>query len=72
MNFSDDHLHDGMKLALDTLVNIINQSDDMNQKGNAAIQLANLILEIYDRQNSDFVLEDEVEDFEDEDDIEGF
>jgi hypothetical protein len=72
MNFSDDHLHDGMKLALDTLVNIINQSDDMNQKGNAAIQLANLILEIYDRQNSDFVLEDEVEGFEDEDDIEGF
>jgi hypothetical protein len=72
MNFSDDHLHDGMKLALDTLVNIINQSDDMNQKGNAAIQLANLILEIYDRQNPDFILEDEVEDFEDEDDIEGF
>ena len=72
MNFSEDHLHDGMKLALNTLVDIITNSNDLNQKGNAAIQLANLILEIYDRQNPDFILEDEVEDFEDDDDIEKY
>lgn len=70
MNFSDEHIHDGMKLALDMLVNIINNGSDLNQRGNAAIQLAHILLEIYDRQNPDFFLEEEVEGFEDDDELE--
>ena len=69
MNFSDEDLHDAMKLALEALVSIINNATDLNQKGNAAINLANLILEIHARQNPEFMVEDEFSDFEDDDEF---
>lgn len=51
MFFSDDDLHKATKIALETLIDIINKSDDLNQRGNAAINLANVVMAIWDRQH---------------------
>jgi hypothetical protein len=41
-----------MKITLETLIGIIKTSDDALIKGNAAINLANILFEIYDRQQA--------------------
>lgn len=69
MYFSEEHLHEALKLCLDTLCEVVIKSDDLNIRGNAAINLANIILEIHDRQNEepafDF-LDEEEDDFNEE------
>lgn len=53
MNFRDSDLHDAMKVSLETLLTIINSTNDTIVKGNAAISLANIIFDIYDRQKAE-------------------
>lgn len=69
MYFNEDDLHQALKLCLDTLCQVVAESNDLNVRGNAAINLANIILEIHDRQNEepafDF-LDEEDEDFDEE------
>jgi hypothetical protein len=69
MQFSDDDLHDAMRLCLETLMNVIKQSEDNTVKANCAINLANILFEISDRQSKEYLaLLDEGDD-EDEDDL---
>ena len=69
MHFQDKDLHDAMKISLDTLINIINNSNDTVIKGNAAISLANILFDIYDRQKEEelnILAEDYIDDEDDE------
>lgn len=65
MQFSDSDLHDAMKISLETLIEIIKSTSDVVTRGNAAINLANLLFEIYDRQHSTLNMDD-VFDLEDD------
>lgn len=56
--FADEDLHAAMKLSLDTLVEIINQSGDLTQRGNAAINLAHICLELMHLQEPGAAFED--------------
>lgn len=51
MWFSDDDLHDAMRVSLETLMRISVSEQDVVHRANAAIALANLVLSVYDRQN---------------------
>ncbi len=51
MWFSDDDLHDAMRVSLETLMRISVSEPDVVHRANAAIALANLVLSVYDRQN---------------------
>lgn len=69
MQFSDGDLHDAMKITLETLIEIIKSSSDLVTRGNAAINLANIIFDIYDRQHAQldldaFGIEDDYEEEE--------
>lgn len=72
MWFSDDDLHDAMRVCLETLMRISASEPDVVHRANAAIALANLVLGIYDRQNERDIdaaaqeLEDHQEDEPDE------
>jgi len=69
MYFNEEHLHEAMKLSLDALCKIITECNDVGVRGNAAINLANIVLEIYDRQNEElpaFDFLDEEEDLDEE------
>jgi hypothetical protein len=69
MYFNEEHLHEAMKLSLDALCKIITESNDVGVRGDAAVNLANIILEIYDRQNEElpaFDFLDEEEDLDEE------
>lgn len=57
MQFSDEDIHDAMKVCLQTLMQIAQNASDVNSRGNAAIQLANILLEIWDRQNQDLIID---------------
>jgi len=50
MFFSDDDLHDAMRTSLETLMHISVSCEDIVQRGNAAIALANLVFGVWDRQ----------------------
>jgi hypothetical protein len=50
MQFRDSDIHDAMKVSLEALIGIINANNDPLIKGNAAINLANILFDIYDRQ----------------------
>lgn len=50
MFFSDDDLHEAMRLSLETLMRISAEEQDVVHRANAAIALANLVFSIYDRQ----------------------
>jgi hypothetical protein len=68
MHFRDSDLHDAMKISLEALIGIINSNNDPLIKGNAAINLANILFDIYDRQKEMEVimsLEDEEEETDD-------
>lgn len=69
MQFSDADLHDSMAIALKALIDIINTSNDLTMKGNAAISLANVILEIWDRTHVG-LLADDVLDVDEDDEYE--
>lgn len=58
MQFSDADLHDSMTIALKALIQIIDTAQDPNMKGNAAINLANIILEIWDRTHVELLADD--------------
>ena len=45
MYFSDDDMYEGLKLSLDTLVNIVKNEKDLNNKRKAASDLAQIILQ---------------------------
>ena len=66
MFFNDSDLHDSMRIALETLVDLSKNAKDEVNRGNAAVQLANVVLEIFDRQNGLEVIDLENEDDEDE------
>lgn len=67
MQFSDDDLHETMKVALESLLSVIKDCQDFNIKGNAAIHLANLVLELWDRSHPQIeVIEAEEIDEDDE------
>jgi sulfur transfer protein SufE len=68
MHFQDSDLHDAMKVSLETLLNIINHSNDTIVRGNAAISLANIIFDIYDRQKAEEVIQISPDDWVDEED----
>lgn len=68
MNFRDSDLHDAMKVSLETLLTIINNSNDTIVKGNAAISLANIIFDIYDRQKAEEEIQIIPDDWVDEED----
>lgn len=68
MHFQDSDLHDAMKVSLETLLTIINTSNDTIVKGNAAISLANIIFDIYDRQKAEEEIQIIPEDWVDEED----
>lgn len=68
MHFQDRDLHDAMKVSLETLLTIINTSNDTIVKGNAAISLANIIFDIYDRQKAEEEIQIIPEDWIDEED----
>ncbi len=70
MDFSDDDLHAAMKSCLDTLLEIIHAGTDYNQRGNAAISLANILIEIYDRNHPQIDAEDFLDIDEDDDGFE--
>lgn len=57
MQFSDEDIHDAMKVCLETLMQIAQNASDVNSRGNAAIQLANILLEIWDRQNQEVIID---------------
>jgi hypothetical protein len=68
MNFRDSDLHDAMKVSLETLLTIINSTNDTLVKGNAAISLANIIFDIYDRQKAEEEIQIIPDDWVDEED----
>ena len=45
MYFSDDDMYEGLKLSLDTLVDIVKNEKDLNNKRKAASDLAQIILQ---------------------------
>ena len=70
MQFRDSDIHDAMKISLEALIGIINSNNDPLIKGNAAINLANILFDIYDRQKHiDDLMALDIED-EDVDDYE--
>ena len=68
MSFSEDDLHNTMKFCLETLIDIINSypPEENDKKTLATINLANIIFEIQDRQNSTDDMENFLQDDEDE------
>jgi hypothetical protein len=67
MFFNDSDLHDCMKASLEVLLDLSRNGKDDLQRGNAAVALANLVLEIFDRQNGLEVVDlDAAEDEDDE------
>lgn len=68
MYFQENDIHDTLKFSLEALIGIINTCNDPVVRGNAAISLANIMFEIYDRQKmeeiSDPINEDWIDDEE--------
>jgi len=50
MFFSDDDLHEAMRTSLETLMRISVEERDVAHRASAAMALANLVLNIYDRR----------------------
>lgn len=67
MQFSENDLHDAMKISLEVLIDISKRCPEVEQRASAAVSLASLILEIYDRQHREDFLDDilDGEDYED-------
>jgi hypothetical protein len=65
MYFSDDDMYEGLKLSLDTLVNIVKNETDLNNKRKAAVDLAQIILQTLkiksDKEDWNLLMKDEKE-----------
>jgi hypothetical protein len=65
MYFSDDDMYEGLKLSLDTLVNIVKNETDLNNKRKAAVDLAQIILQTLkiksDKEDWNSLMKDEKE-----------
>lgn len=50
MGFSDDDLHECLRLTLETLMHVIQTEESNDKKVVAAINLANIVFEIHNMQ----------------------
>lgn len=67
MEFLNKDLHECLKVSLSVLIDIAKNNPDPIIKGNAAINLANITFDIWDRQNKQEELENYIEFLEDND-----
>jgi hypothetical protein len=65
MYFSDDDMYEGLKLSLDTLVDIVKNEKDLQNKRKAASDLAQIILQTIkiksDKEDWNSLMKDEKE-----------